>query len=85
MAQNNFEKYLHGKGRTKSKSDEDKPSDEMPHMSIAEHKRMLAKKKSAGKGNPFAKKMVGKHPPPKKKGKKRPVKKSKLQKFNQSY
>lgn len=36
-------------------------------------------------GNPFAKKMEGKRPPPKKRGRKRPARKGKLQKFGQRY
>lgn len=42
-------------------------------------------KGAAAKGNPFAKKMDGKHKPPPRRGKKRPARKGKLQKFGARY
>jgi len=41
--------------------------------------------KSEGKGNPFARKFDGKKQPPKRKGRKRPAGKKRLQKFGQRY
>ena len=80
MADNPFAKKFSKKN---DKNDHDGDEGKMPSgpHKMADGKMMDGK----GKGNPFAKKMTGKHKPPFKKGKKKPAKKGRLQKFGQSY
>ena len=88
MADNPFAKKF-----GKKKSDHDGDEEDMPK---GKHKmpdgkmmpgRMHGKGKPSGKGNPFAKKLKGKHPPPKGKGRAAAAaaKKARLQKFSQKY
>ena len=83
MADNPFAKKFDKKKGDKGEEKEGghkMPNGEMMHGRGAE--RPSGKGKAA-KGNPFAKKFDGKHQPPKRRGRKRPARKGKLQKFGQ--
>ena len=79
MADNPFAKKFDKKKGDKGEEKDDKmPSG--PHK-MPDGKMMHGK--PSGKGNPFAKKFDGKRQPPKRRGRKRPARKGKLQKFGQ--